>query len=241
MKLLSRKLKLLLTIASLLAALVVLVVLWIHAVPVSVTEEDRTAADSLLKDLPAANEESTYDDQISFIAAVQDAVLKVAPVNKGIPFGESREPSDLIEAKQGLCFDRSRAIEKLLRSRGFEARHVFVLSKKDSPSALKSFFTPGVKSHAVTEVKTSRGWLVVDSNTRWMSLDADGSPVGMAGLTEASGPKGKIEWKEPPPEIYERIYPFVFIYGLYSRHGEFYPPYDPVPDVNYGELFYNFF
>jgi hypothetical protein len=33
--------------------------------------------------------------------------------------------------------------------------------------------------------------------------------------------------------------PFTWIYSLYSRHGRFYPPYDPVPDVNWAELAQN--
>jgi hypothetical protein len=38
------------------------------------------------------------------------------------------------------------------------------------------------------------------------------------------------------PEIYGA--PFTYVYGL-SRHGRFYPPYNAVPDVNWGELAQN--
>jgi len=47
-----------------------------------------------------------------------------------------------------------------------------------------------------------------------------------------------IRWgMESPPIIYAK--PFTFVYGLYSRHGYFYPPYNVIPDVNYGELLQN--
>ena len=39
------------------------------------------------------------------------------------------------------------------------------------------------------------------------------------------------------PEIYSA--PFTWVYGFYSRHGRFYPPYNAVPDVNWGELAQN--
>ena len=34
--------------------------------------------------------------------------------------------------------------------------------------------------------------------------------------------------------------PFTYLFGLYSRHGRFYPPYTPVPDLDWGQLGYNF-
>ena len=34
---------------------------------------------------------------------------------------------------------------------------------------------------------------------------------------------------------------FVAVYGLYSRHGRFYPPYNLIPDINYGEFIQNAF
>jgi len=48
----------------------------------------------------------------------------------------------------------------------------------------------------------------------------------------------EVLWRHKPPNIiYQES--FSFIYGLYSRHGKFYPPYTFIPDVNYVELIQN--
>ncbi len=53
-----------------------------------------------------------FEAEVRSIVAVQDAVLKAAPVDRAIPIGREREPKDLYELKYGLCYDRSRVIEK---------------------------------------------------------------------------------------------------------------------------------
>ena len=70
----------------------------------------------------------------------------------------------------------------------------------------------GHGSHAVSDVLTVDGWVRVDSNEAWVSVDG------------------------PPPSP---IYDGVTIVGLYSQHGRFYPPFTPIPDVNWRELHRN--
>ncbi|MCB0221747.1 MAG: hypothetical protein KDH09_18770, partial [Chrysiogenetes bacterium] len=122
-----------------------------------------------------------------------------------------------------------------LRSRGFETRHVFVYSKDESGPSLGTLLTPGVPSHALTEVRTARGWLVVDSNARWLSIDESGDPVAIENFAAA-------KWAPHVNATRNAIFdaPFGFVYGLYSRHGRFYPPFVPVPDINWGEFADNF-
>lgn len=213
--------------------------LWYHRVDNTLTEEDLSYIQLYTPNLAPTSPESSFDEEISFIKGVQDSVLSVAPANTGLPRGGEREPKDLYLARTGLCFDRSRVIEKILTRHGFRTRHIFLYSVKDR-GALRAFFTPGVFSHAVTEVQTERGWLVVDSNDRWVSLDRSGNPRSMDELQNAAKGGAMIEWESSPPLIYSDIAPTVFVYGLYSRHGEFYPPYNLIPDVNYGELIENF-
>jgi hypothetical protein len=177
-----------------------------------------------------------YAGQLAYIRRVQTAVLDSAYIFKAIPMRHEREPRDVILAKGGVCHDRSRVIEKILRYAGFSTRHVFILSVGNR-SPLVALLLPGLRSHAVTEVLTVKGWLVVDSNDPWISIDKQGDPESISEI-ETLGITHRISWHEAPPNsIYTE--PFIAIYGLYSRHGQFYPPYAPVPNVNFGELLAN--
>lgn len=236
-----RLLKWITGILAVIAIVALVAILYAHGVSNEVTDADRESVKNYLPEPVQIEPAADLAKDIEFIRKVQDSVLNVAPIDEGIPYGQTREPEDLLKAKQGLCFDRSRVIEKILMAHGFETRHVFLYSTKKTGSSVRSLITPGVPSHAVTEVWTAGGWLVVDSNDRWVSLDSNGNPREIEEIAATSGPGGGIDWKDDPPGIYKELYPFTFLYGLYSRHGEFYPPYNPIPDVNYGELLYNFY
>ena len=205
----------------------------------SLTEEDKRFIPNYLENIPPLEHESTYKEELEIIQAIQDSVLTVAPNPEGLPYNTEREPKDVYVASKGLCYDRSRVIEKILRYSGFDTRHISMYSTTKTHSAFKSLMTPGVLSHAVTEVLTKRGWLVVDSNNRWLSLDRHGNPLSIAKIKWSIEGPDEILWHRNPPNIIYRE-PFTFIYGLYSRHGKFYPPYNFIPDVNYEELLQNF-
>ena len=163
-------------------------------VSTEVTDADATAIRTIVGPLPARN--GTFERDLYIIRSVQYAVLSAAPHGDGIPFGRTREPADLLVAGTGMCYDRSRAIEKALRLSGFEARHVFLWRR-------------GHGSHAASDVLTVDGWVRVDSNEAWVSVDG------------------------PPPNP---IHGGIAIIGLYSQHGQFYPPFAPIPDVSWREL-----
>jgi hypothetical protein len=206
----------------------------VHEVTVTLTAEDEQYARLFLAVARTTAVTPNSPDDLSVIQAVQRAVLALVPGEDGIPFDHARELRDLYIARTGLCYDRSRAIEMILRYLGFHARHVFLFSRAPNRSWLASFVTVRVPSHAVTEVLTREGWLVVDSNAAWISLDRSGHPVSIRQI-HAHGSGVPIQWRaEPPAKIYTE--PFAYIIGLYSRHGRFYPPYDGIPDVNYSEL-----
>lgn len=208
-----------------------------HAVDNSLSEEDKEYIPKYLRNITPLPEIPSYDDELNYIISVQRSVLNIAPHNNGLPFNQKREPKELYVAKTGLCYDKSRVIEKILRYSGFETRHVFILSTKNTGSAVKSLITPSVSSHAVTEVLTKEGWLVVDSMAPWVSTDKNNHPVSIEKIQSKVELSEPIEWSSEPPMIYTE--PFTFVYGLYSRHGMFYPPYNFIPDVNYGELVQN--
>ena len=223
------------------ATLIFAVFLWYHGVDNRLSESDLEYVPKYINAAAIKTGERTYEDEIAAIRIIQDAVLSTAPVDQGIPYGQERELAELYNAKYGLCFDRSRAIEKILRFYGFQTRHIFVLSTNGKSSAAEALFTREIPSHAISEVLTQKGWLVVGSNVRWLSLDSDGNPRSMEDVKLAFAGEKEISWKEAAPPIYTNLVPYVYIYGLYSRHGKFYPPYDFVPDVNYSEFADNLF
>jgi transglutaminase-like putative cysteine protease len=192
----------------------------------------------LLRKIEPFTNVNDYNAQLNFINAVQMSVLANAPLNKGIPKNQTREPKDLLSAGNGLCYDRSRTIEKILRYSGLETRHVSFYSSTDTVASLTAILKPNTPSHAVTEVLTASGWLVVDSNSKWVSVDRSNNPISIEMIAKSIKNSKYPLFKEPPPaKIYKN--PFIHIYGLYSRHGRFYPPYNWIPDINYQEFLHN--
>lgn len=209
-----------------------------HEVNNSLSVEDKRYIPLYLKNVDPLPAIPTYEDQLKFIISVQHSVLKNVSENVGLPFDQLREPKELYEAKTGLCYDRSRVIEKILNFSGFETRHIAMFSTEKTNSSFKSIITPGIPSHAITEVLTKNGWLIVDSNYPWVSLNAKRNPISIDKLKSDIDKAASMLWDEAPPiNIY--LESFTFIYGLYSRHGHFYPPYNFLPDVHYGELAQN--
>ncbi len=219
----------------------------IHNVSNAVTEEDVYYGSQILERAgydagPGAfGDLSRFENQIAALLAVQDAVLKATPLGTGLPHGRTREPKDVLLEGQGLCFDRSRAIEKILTGLGFETRHLAIYTTRDY-GRLRALMTPGIRSHALTEVKTGKGWIAVDSNARWIGLDAAARVYSVEDI-QGSDPFA-FTWA---PEVREPISwplfnePFTYVIGLFSRHGGFFPPYTPVPDVNYAQLLQNIY
>ena len=206
-----------------------------HQVSTKPTADDAGAIKRLIPETPAAPR--SFQEEVAIILHVQDRVLAASPEERGIALNQPREIKDLLRARHGACFDRSRAIEKILRSYGFRTRHAAMYSTVETGSALRSLATPDTISHALTEVKTSRGWMIVDSKTRWAALTAEGWPLDLEAVRENPDRKWSSAVKGQLPEIYSA--PYTWLYGLYSRHGRFYPPYNPIPDVNWAEMAQN--
>ena len=210
------------------------------AVDNRLTDEDRQYLAQLMADHRLAPLPPTADagTQLAFVIDAQRAVQQVASVNRGLPLRQGREPKDLYLAGYGLCYDRSRVLEKLLRLNGLSTRHVALFSLRDD-GPLGLLFTHRLPSHAVSEVQTRDGWLLVDSNAPWVSLGHDGSPVPLTEILRTRGqPAGGWDPRfARMPAFYRE--PLVAVYGLYARHGYFYPPYNPLPDINWGELLQN--
>lgn len=208
-------------------------------VDLTLTDDDRAFATKILAEGHVSTEQpATFEAEIELIASVQRAVIGVSPESTPIPEGTTREPADLYRAHHGMCFDRSRTIEKILRILGFRTRHVSAYRSVGVPVAALAIFKTGIRSHAFSEVLTRRGWMVVDSNDPFLALDQAGQPADAHRMSRDATTQS-IAWDPRfAPHFIESVYkfPFLVVYGFYSRHGRFYPPYNRVPDVNWGEL-----
>ena len=170
----------------------------------------------------------TFADEIVAIKTIQHRVFDKAPVGAGIPDFEPREPSDLMKKREGLCYDRSRTLDKAFTFIGLPSRHVYLLYRQDR-SFLSALFHHGQASHAVTEVKTSKGWMFVDSNTEWIALTRDGQVVNADDVWKRAS-----EFDAMPVYLKDSWWA---IRGMYSRKGQLYPSYIMFPNLNLPDLF----
>lgn len=212
--------------------LLVITVASVTNVSTAVDADDVRVFEESLGLTPADHRPPSFEREVALIREVQAAVLAAAPINRGIPEFESREPATLIRLGYGLCYDRSRTIDKALAFVGFEPRHVYVLYGQGRPlwRALLTYRQP---SHAVTEVRTSRGWMVVDSNSPWIALTREGEPVPMDSISSRAA---EFAWL--PDNMDEQAWA---IRGLYSRKGFFYRPFIPFPEANWLTLLSSLF
>jgi hypothetical protein len=203
----------------------------VHNVPTHPTNEDREYAEKILYSAGEtafrnACDCESVEEECRLLQTVQCAVLSASPRSVGIPKGRSREPRDLFELQQGLCYDRSRAIEKILTIMGFRNRHAALFSIENVD--YRNLILPqGLPSHHVTEVMTRMGWTVLDSNSSWIGVDERQSCVSLWKLKETLPSERRVSHADPILATN-----FIFVYGLYARHGHFYWPYDQMPDIN---------
>jgi|SRR3989344_861549 len=209
----------------------------------TVTPQDQYYINKILEENYVApyKNDGNYFHQINFIQAAQYAVLGTTPIEEALPLSHTREPQDLYLAHRGRCYDRSRTLEKILRMSGFKIRHVSLYALENH-SKLKTLLTPNVRSHALTEVLTEKGWLAVDPNKPWISIDQAGNPISLHQMQQDASTSTVI-WNKDLEHYMNGIYkvPFIYVYGLYSRTGKMYPPYLSLwPNINWKEFLYNF-
>ena len=202
-------------------------------VPTHLTEEDQFIFKRDFANFRNVSLNTTQEEEVAVIQKLQDIVLKQVPFGPGIPGYSEREPADVLRRDTGLCYDRSRLFDKLFIWAGFETRHVYILYKPViagyTPPVWLALFFPGTESHAVTEVRTSHGWMLVDSNDTWISVNRQGKVL----------PADRL-WKyrdefHSMPDYFNR--PYWAIRGLYSRRGHLYRPYFPYPQLNWSDFF----
>ncbi len=178
----------------------------VNNVSKSASAADAAAAQALLKQARVDSRPSDFAAEVKAIAAIQRQVLAAAPIDKDIAVDRPRELTDMLQLGHGLCYDRSRSIETVLNVAGFTTRHAAIYAlPADSAAPLKALITPGNRSHALTEVKTSRGWMLVDSNRPWLGLANNGKPIDLQDLAEMDHRK----LVGSPDEIFDQ--PFTWV------------------------------
>jgi hypothetical protein len=220
-----------------------------HNVSQKVTDEDQKYIADILKEAgtePQDLSRKDFESEISAILAMQNAAFHTAPKTGLIAMDSPREPKNLFEASAAYCSDRARFIEKALRLYGFEARFASIYENTPDKNFIQTLFTKGLEgahSHAVVEVNTTKGWLVIDTRTHWISLDKDNQPRSLRDLQGLAETKDAPAWSAKSKEdmFFLMKDPFYILYGVYSRHGRFYAPYTPyVPDIDFSQFLYNF-
>ena len=210
----------------------------------TLTNEDRYYIKLYLPNVPADIAPSlSYEDQIKLIQQAQQAVYSRTIGWKGIPEGQPREPKQLYLGRTGLCYDRSRVLEKVFTYLGFTSRHLALFERQPYQHAFNTILFQHIPSHAISEVLTNKGWLMVDSNDLWVSLDSNRCPISMPQMQARYQRNEKINWASSVLKHEEIFFNkrCIALYGLYSRHGRFYPPYiSGIPNFRIRGLLYNF-
>lgn len=237
--------------ASLLLFCVIVSTIAYHDVDTTITDDDRFYIRKILEKThnnpESMRNTDSFDEQIQTILAIQNSAFDATPNAGQMPLDQPREPKDLEASDTAYCNDRARYLDKTFRLYGFETRYASLYSKIPGKIFLQTFLTLGVKgafSHALIEVKTAKGWIVVDTRNRWISLDQDNQPHSLHDLQNAAETKIWPLWsplsKEQPYALLNDE--FYILYGLYSRHGRFYPPYTPyIPDIDFQEFVKNLY
>ncbi len=216
-------------VALIFTALTVILILFAFYtnVPTQYDTEDKDIFERKLHLEPFRNPR-TFAEEIVAIKTLQHRTFSISPLGAGIPEYQTREPADFIARREGLCFDRSRTTDKALSYMGLSSRHVYLLYQDGSRSLLSALFHRRQPSHAVTEVKTRKGWMFIDSNTDWVALTRDGHPVSADEVYNRAA-----EFETFPSYLKQ---PWWAFRGIYSRRGQLYPPYIFFPDVNWPDF-----
>jgi len=173
-----------------------------------------------------------YENQLSCIQAVHQSIRKKITDFRCASRFTLIEPNEFLKRGFGCCYDRARFAEKALEYYGFETRHVFLIEQE---FPLFNLLIPGVRSHASSEVKTSKGWLGLDSNEDFILLTDNNLPLS---YEQALQNTGNIKSKMRPVSFYSKK--IQVYYGLYSRHGFFHGLNLPGPEINLDQIHHNF-
>lgn len=224
---------------------------------ISINNSDRYYLELFLQKWHIAQTPQTvhrsFDNELNFISTIQDSVQSEMQLVK-IPHQYFGNVRFYYENHKGFCYDRAILLEKLLNYYNFSFRHVYIyFGTNGSPATFIDFFKKKRPSHAALEVLTRRGWMAVGTNANWLGLTANNQLLTFGQLRERLN-QGILKFRKMVtlgvPFWNENNTKFRFIYGLYSRHGDFFTNHSVqksafgfphfLPDYNLRMLLYNF-
>jgi len=168
----------------------------------------------------------SQDKEIAYLSRVQDSVM-YSIRHFTIPFDSAGNVQCYYSTRKGLCFDRALLLEKFYTHAGFDVRHLYIYfnGRGEYPDRL-DFFDKGLLSHAMFEVKTKNGWMAVGTNCNWLGQDQEGQPMTINVIREKLK-DGTLQMKKqysyglPFYNSLPQQDAFRYVYGIYSRHGQF--------------------
>lgn len=222
-------------ITGLLSLLVVSALLVANRVDTGVSPADRAVIMSLGLDKACLGVVGFHAERRCIQAAQERVFSRFEDTRDSFEKGVSRhEVSDYVRRGYGPCYDRARLLEKVFTHYGFDVRRVAIFERQTYPWA---YLKPGIRSHALSEVKTERGWIVVDSVTPTLGVDNGGETYSIVDIRKGllSGDVDDQTFGVAIPDDFMGGN-FRHVYGLYSRHGYFFEPHLPVPEIDWNHF-----
>jgi hypothetical protein len=204
--------------------------LYFHNVP-----NDLTSADEEALAFYGRLNNTSHLDNVEMIETLLDQMQILIRKDHGIPKGQTREPEDLVRFRTGKCYDWCRTAYKFFKFHDIEVRYLSIYAHNGN---YLNLLKPGIPSHAGLEIEMNGKWIYVDPFYGWIAKSSDNEYLSADDLFSDTG---ETLLHSVPKKIHDlMVQKPIVIYGLYSRHGRFYPPFTPIPDFSYSEFKLNF-
>jgi hypothetical protein len=215
----------------------------------NLSHSDRSYIDSFFKEFKLENNpvsiHKSFDSELDFISKLQDvAILHIEQTE--VPHKYFGDIEYYFKQRKGFCYDRAIFMEKIFKLFKFDFRHIYIYfpSMNQKETAISNFFKKGTKSHALLEVKTKKGWMLIETNCNWLGLKSNKELLTVESFNELKINQNTIDFYKNPScgiPFWKRYNSFRYIYGFYSRHGDFFSRSSIIPDINLKMLLSNFF
>lgn len=210
--------------------LVAVIVILLNSKSIELSKEDRVYLHRFLNDWHineiSPDVHKNFETELAFISRIQDSILSNI-TGEQIPhvyFGNVRY---YYQKKQGICYDRAVLMEKILLLYHFKFRHVYIYFGNGAKPAVTDFLRKNITSHAALEVKTKKGWMAIGTDVNWLGISKNGQVANYYEVRkELEASAGDPHWQKPGTTGSNAWkiagYHFRIIYGIYSRHGDFF-------------------